>query len=80
MARSTGADGTRWIGAPSAVPGSPWLVRVVLPESFVINGTHVFLLRLSLVALAVLILGAFGATRLSECDGRAVLLRRTSLG
>jgi len=66
MTRSIAADGSRWIGAEAAVPGSPWLVWVALPESFIVSGTHVFLLRLSVVSLAVLLLGAFGAARLSR--------------
>ena len=66
VVRSTDASGTGWIGTTVAVPHTPWLIWLGLPESVVSAQTHAFLLRLSLVALIVIALGGFGASILSR--------------
>ncbi|HEY4219587.1 MAG TPA: ATP-binding protein [Gemmatimonadaceae bacterium] len=55
------ADGTKWIGALSAVSGSPWAVWVARPEAEVLADAHNFLMYLLLVALGVIVLGGVAA-------------------
>jgi signal transduction histidine kinase/CheY-like chemotaxis protein len=64
-ATTAGADGVAWIGALSSVAGTPWMIWVARPESDVIERAHVFLLRMVIVALIVVVVGAFGAHLLS---------------
>jgi signal transduction histidine kinase len=58
-------DGARWMAALSPVGGTPWLVWVARPESEILARVHGFLIRIILVAIGVVVLGAFGARLLS---------------
>ena len=66
VATTSGPDGSPWIGALSPVTGTPWLVWVARPQSDVLASAHAFLLRMLIVALIVVIAGAFGARLLSR--------------
>ena len=61
VATVTAADGSAGIGALTPVSGTPWLVWVARPETDVLASAHAFLVRLLVVALAVVIAGAVGA-------------------
>jgi PAS domain S-box-containing protein len=62
---TTGADGTRWLGAVTAVPHIPWLVWVALPRTAVIAQAREFLYRIGVIAIALIVLGTLAATILS---------------
>jgi len=62
---TTGADGTRWIGAVTAVPHIPWLVWVALPRTAVIAQAREFLYRIGVIAIALIVLGTLAASLLS---------------
>jgi signal transduction histidine kinase/CheY-like chemotaxis protein len=54
-------DGIPWMGALSPVTGTPWVIWVARPESEILARVHGFLIRIILVAIGVVVLGAFGA-------------------
>jgi two-component system cell cycle sensor histidine kinase/response regulator CckA len=66
VATTAAADGSTWIGALAPVSGTPWIVWVARPESDVLASAHLFLLRMLIMAFAVVVSGAYGARLLSR--------------
>jgi PAS domain S-box-containing protein len=62
---ATDANGTRWIGAVTIVPRMGWQVWVAQPRQVVLAQAREFLLRIGVIALALIALGTLAASILS---------------
>ena len=62
---TTDPDGKRWIGAMTVVPRLRWKVWVAQPRNSILAPAHQFLLRIGVVALALIVLGTLAASILS---------------
>ena len=62
IANDRAADGQRYLGAAAAVRGTPWMVLVEFPRAAVVAPARAYLLRMLLVA-AALVLAAAVVTR-----------------
>ena len=62
---TTGPDGTRLIGAVTAIPRVNWLIWVAQPRSVIIAQAREFLFRMVIIAIALIVVGTLAAIAMS---------------